>query len=167
MGDSKVAAALLALALLGPLSGCASLTWSVKKSLRTPGERLEHFPEVVWKEYDCDKQKRPFFKIEQNDIVPPRVEAGGEFAHRMIYVMCPARPTGVVSGRLMTRIRFRGDPIVRETTETYDLKPGRWVVDAEIELPVDAEPGIYAFEVAFDSRQVEFEKRLTFVVQAP
>ena len=167
MGHSKVATALFGLVLLGLLTGCAGLTWSLKKSLRTPGERLKHFPEVVWDEYECDKQKRPFFKIEQNDIVPPRVEAGGEFAHRMVYVMCPKRPTGVVSGRLVTRIRFRGDPIVRETTDTYDLKPGRWIVDAEVQLPADAQPGIYAYEVAFESSRVEFEKRLTFVVQAP
>ena len=166
MGHSKVATAVFGLVLLGLISGCASLTWSVKKSLRTPGERLKHFPEVVWEEYECDKQKRPFFKIEQNDIVPPRVKPGGEFAHRMVYVMCPSRPTGVVSGRLLTRIRFRGDPIVRETTEAYDLKPGRWVVDAEVQLPADARPGIYAYEVAFKSSRIEFEKRLTFVVQA-
>jgi len=160
--------ALLAVALLVFLAtGCASLRWSVKKSLRDPGERITDFPEVVWAEYDCDRQKRPFFKIEENDLVPPRVEAGGEFAHRLVYVLCPARPTGVVSGRLLTRIRYRGDPIVRETTEAYDLKPGRWVVDAEVQLPADAQPGVYAYEIAFESARVDFEKRLTFVVQSP
>lgn len=163
MGHPKVVGAVLALVLA---SGCASLRWSVQKSLRDPGERLTDFPEVVWEEYDCASQKRPFFVIEQNDLVPPRVKAGGAFAHRMVYAMCPSRPTEVVSGRLLTRIRFRGDPIVRETTEAYELKPGRWVVDAEVQLPEDAEPGVYAYEVAFESSGVGFEKRLTFVVQS-
>jgi hypothetical protein len=138
----------------------------VQKALRDPGERLTDFPEVVWEEYDCGSQKRPFFVIEENDLVPPRVKVGGAFSHRMVYAMCPSRPTGVVSGRLLTRIRFRGDPIVRETTEDYELKPGRWVVDAEVQLPDDAEPGVYAYEVAFHSADVGFEKRLTFVVQS-
>ena len=127
MGDSKVVVLCAALALL-VAGGCASLRWSVQKSLRSPGEKLESFPELVWDEYDCEAQKRPFFLIEANEIVPPRVSAGGAFNHRLVYVMCPARPTAVVSGRLVTRIRFRGDPIVRESTEAYEIKPGRWVV---------------------------------------
>jgi hypothetical protein len=164
VGHSKIVAALALAALCA--SGCASLRWSLAKSLRQPGEALADFPEEVWAEYDCDKQRRPFFAIEENELVPPRVRAGGEFNHRLVYVLCPARPTGVISGRLHTRIRFRGDPIVRETTEAYELKPGRWVVDAEVQLPSDAEPGVYAYEVAFESAPVGFEKRLTFVVQS-
>ena len=171
MGDSKVVAAvarwMAAVLAVALATGCASLRWSVQKSLREPGERLSDFPEVVWAEYECDKQKRPFFKIEENDLVPPRVKAGEEFAHRLVYVLCPARPTGVVSGRLQTRIRYRGDPIVRETTRHYDLKPGRWVVDAEVQLPPDAQPGVYAYEIAFESARVDFEERLTFVVESP
>ena len=164
MGHSKVVALLVASALLA--SGCAGLRWSLQKSLRSPGERLESFPEAVWEEYDCGSQKRPFFVIEKNELVPPRVRAGGEFNHRMVYAMCPEEPTGVVAGRLLTRIRFRGEPIVRETTETYEIKPGRWVVDSSVTLPRDAHPGVYAYELAFDSEDVQFEKRLTFVVGA-
>ena len=163
MGHSKVIA-LFATLLLA--TGCASMRWSLQKSLRDPGERLESFPEEVWEEYDCDAQKRPFFIIEKNELVPPRVKVGGDFNHRMVYVMCPPRPTGVVSGRLRTRIRFRGDPIVRETTEAYEIKPGRWIVDAEVTLPENAEPGIYAYEMAFSGAALSFEKSLTFVVRA-
>lgn len=163
MGHPKTVSALLALLLA--LNGCASLRWSVERALREPGERLSDFPEEVWEEYDCGAQKRPFFVIERNELVPPRVKAGGRFAHRLVYAMCPTRPTGVVPGRLLTRIRFRGDPIVRETDDAYELKPGRWVVDAEVQLPPDAEPGVYAYEVAFQGAGVDFEKSLTFVVQ--
>jgi len=166
LGDSKVGRSLLVVLAVALVCGCASLRWSVQKSLRPPGERLSDFPEAVWAEYDCGKQERPFFKIERNELVPPRVKAGGLFAHRLVYVMCPTRPTGVVSGRLQTRIRFRGDPIVRETTETYDIKPGRWVVDAQVQLPAHAEPGVYAYEIAFRGERVDFEERLTFVVQS-
>ena len=162
MGHSKVIALVAALLLA---TGCASVRWSIQKFLRDPGERLKSFPEEVWEEYDCDAQKRPFFIIEENELVPRRVKVGGQFNHRMIYVMCPPRPTGVVSGRLRTRIRFRGNPIVRETTEDYEIKPGRWIVDAEVTLPENAEPGIYAYEMAFDSAALRFQKSLTFVVR--
>ena len=164
MGHSKVAAALVALLLL---SGCAGMRWAVQKSMRSPGERLTDFPEVVWQEYDCATQKRPFFVIERNELVPPRVKAGGEFNHRMVYAMCPDEPTAVVAGNLHTSIRFRGSPIVRETTSTYELKPGRWVIDAEVQLPESAEPGVYAYELAFRGQPIRFEKSLTFVVQSP
>jgi hypothetical protein len=162
LGHSKVVALFTVLLLA---TSCASMRWSLQKALRDPGEHLESFPEEVWEEYDCDAQKRPFFIIEENQLVPRRVKVGGEFNHRMVYVMCPPRPTGVVSGRLRTRIRFRGNPIVRETTEAYEIKPGRWVVDAEVALPESAEPGIYAYELAFKGAALSFEKSLTFVVR--
>jgi hypothetical protein len=148
-------------------TGCASMRWAVQKSLRDPGEVITDFPEVVWEEYDCDTQKRPFFIIEDNELVPPRVDSGGEFNHRMIYVMCPRKPTEVVAGRLATRIRFKGDPIVELTEERYEIKPGRWVIDASVVLPGDAEPGVYAYEVEFESESLDFEKYLTFVVETP
>jgi hypothetical protein len=163
LGHSKVIALLAALLLA---TGCAGMRGLLQKSLRDPGERLESFPEEVWEEYDCDAQKRPFFMIEKNELVPRRVKVGGEFNHRMVYAMCPVHLTGVVSGRLFTRIRFRGNPIVRETTEAYEIKPGRWVVDAEVALPESAEPGVYAYELAFRGAALSFEKSLTFVVRA-
>ena len=67
-------------------------------------------------------------------------------------------------GQLSTRIRFKGAPIVRQTQTHYEIKPGRWVVDAFIELPEGAEPGIYAFEIEFESLRLRFEKSLTFLV---
>jgi hypothetical protein len=162
LGHPKVIPWLLALLLLLP--GCASVRWGLQKSFRDPGERLETFPELVWEEYDCAKQKRPFFAMEENELVPPRLKAGKAFNHRMVYVMCPRKPTEVVEGRLQTRIRFEGDPIVQETTEAYSLKPGRWVIDSEVVLPPEASHGVYRYELVFDSAAVRFDKRLTFVV---
>lgn len=144
--------------------GCAGLRWSVVKKFREPGESMETFPEAVWTEYDCAMQKRPFFIIERNELSLTKVEPGGDFGHRMVYVMCPAHPTEVVAGKLSTRIRFKGDPIVRQMDSRYEIKPGRWVVDAVVQLPEEAEPGIYAYEVAFASDDLSFEKRLTFLV---
>jgi hypothetical protein len=164
VGHSKVVASLLCTVLL---LGCASLRWSIQKAFRDEGIENKSFPEEVWEEYDCETQRRPFFIIEENELVPPKVKAGGEFNHRMVYVMCPARATAVVAGRLSTRIRFKGDAIVESNDDGYEIKPGRWVVDAFVEIPEDAEPGVYAYEVEFSGKGLSFDKSLTFLVKEP
>lgn len=161
MGDSKALALLLA-TLLGLSSGCAHL----RLSLREPGEQLRDFPEVVAEEYRCGDRALPFFQLEQNELLPVRVRAGGEFNHRMIYALCPADPTAVVRGTMATRIRFEGTPIVRDEIRDYVLRPGRWVVDALVRLPEDARIGVYALEVDFRSETVSFTQTLTFAVEA-
>jgi hypothetical protein len=85
----------------------------------------------------------------------------------MVYALCPVNPTEVVEGTLLTRIRFRGQPIVSDRVAPYELRPGRWIVDAFVTLPNDAEPGVYAYEIQFDSRAIDFNERLTFVVESP
>ena len=164
MGHSKVVALLL---IAGLFTGCSSMRWTFQKAFREEGTENRALPDLVWEEYDCETQKRPFFIVEENEIVPPRVKPGGEFNHRMVYVMCPPGPTDVVSGRLSTRIRFKGLPIVHSTEDAYEILPGRWVVDAFVEIPENAEPGVYAYEVAFSGRGLRFEKILTFLVKAP
>ena len=56
-------AALVALVLVA--FGCANVAGSVLKSFREPGEHFEAFPEEVWKKYECEGRKLPFFKIER------------------------------------------------------------------------------------------------------
>jgi hypothetical protein len=166
MVHPKAVALLLALAL-ALATGCAGVRWWVQKAVRDPGESLADFPEVVWEQYDCGSQRRPFFIIESNELVPPRVRSGGEFNHRLVYVMCPVNPTEVIAGQLATRIRFKGAPILVDTQPGWEVKPGRWIIDATVSLPADAEPGVYAYELEFDSAPVTFEKSLTFVVREP
>jgi hypothetical protein len=157
---------LIALIAMALCLGCASARWSVVKHFWDPGASLEAFPEVVWKEYDCENQKKPFFIIEKNDLLPEKVAAGADFGHRIVYVMCPEHSTEVVEGRLSRKIRFKGVPIVEKTDPVYEIRPGRWMVSAIVHLPEAAEPGIYAYEIAFDSDPFHFEKSLTFVVEA-
>jgi hypothetical protein len=153
---------LLALALA---TGCASLRWSLAKALRQEGARLAGFPEEVAREYGCARRKLPFFAIERSEVVPPRLRSGGEFNHRLVYVLCPARPTEVEAGRLSEGIRFRGKLVHRETREGFEIRPGRWILDAFVELPYDAEPGLYAYELRFEGPSVAFEASLSFVVE--
>lgn len=160
--DHSKALSLLLLAAVA--SGCAALIAPFERPFREPGERLKTFPEKVWAEKDCDEQKLPFFEIERLELYPRRLEPGGVFKQRLVYALCPTRPTAVVTGSLETKILHRGETIVHRLEREYDLKPGRWVIDAFVELPPQARDGLYAFELRFRSRHVNFEKLMRFVV---
>jgi hypothetical protein len=155
-----------AVAALSLALGCADVTNYAGRPFRKPGEQLWAFPEKVWTEYACDRQTLPYFEIERFELHPKRMEPGEQFAHRLVYVLCAPTPTAVVTGKLQTRIMYKGKAIVSRD-ETYDLKPGRWGVDALVELPASAEMGVYAFELDFRADDVKFERSLTFAVDAP
>jgi len=158
------------LALLVGVAGCATPVWvgKIRRATREPGQELVDLPGKVERQYDCEEKKLPFFRLEKNELNPNRVRAGGEFNHRMVYAMCPENPTDVVEGTLVTLIRFKGRPIVTEALEPFEIKPGRWIVDAFIALPEDAEEGVYALELRFTSKgaEIEIDEGLTFGVDA-
>ncbi|MEE8556776.1 MAG: hypothetical protein V3T14_02705 [Myxococcota bacterium] len=163
MAHSKAVAGLLILALA---SGCAAVTSRVSRALRSPGERIETFPEQVWSEYRCSQRKLPFFKIEELELYPQKLTPGERFNHRFIYSLCPVKPTAVITGRLETSILFKGKAIVREANDSYDLKPGRWVVDTFVTLPAEANPGLYGLQLKFKGQNVKFQRTLSFTVSA-
>lgn len=165
MDAAKIIRLVLALALLAAL-GCTSMRHTFDRPFRKPGERLWTFPDKVWAEYECDRKELPFFEIERLELSPKRLHAGEEFEHRFAYVLCPDRLTGVVTGAFHTRILHRGQVIVEDRKPTYDLKPGRWVIDTFVRLPQSAETGVYAMEFAFQSPTVSFARSLTFAVEA-
>lgn len=157
----------LALALLLLFAeGCSHTLGQIRRAVREPGEKLVALPEDVSRDYECEARHLPYFQLERHELNPMRLEAGAEFNHRMVYSLCPAKPTEVVSGTLTTRIRFKGRVIVSDRVRGFELKPGRWIVDAFVRLPDDAEMGIYALEVVFQSRSVKMDERITFGVEA-
>ena len=141
------------------VAGCASIRFS----LREPGVVHKTFADKVAREYHCDKRPLPFFEFEKSELVPEKIKPGREFNHRIVYVLCPERPTGVISGKLHTRILNRGEAIKHEVVE-MELQEGRWVVDTFITLPESAEPGAYAMQVTFDSDKGDLETIGSFVV---
>ena len=165
MERSPIRSVVWVVALCILASGCANLIDSTRMNLRQPGERLRDLPDSVAEQYACSERALPHVEIESNELLPKRLRPGGELNHRLIYALCPKSPTDVVRGRLQTLIRHRGEAFVIEEIDDYELKPGRWVIDAFIELPKDAESGVYALEVVFLSKGLKFEKSVTFAVQ--
>ena len=143
-------------------TGCAFFVLQI----REPGHRNKTFPEAVASEYHCDKRPLPFFQFEENELVPNRIEPGDEFNQRLIYVLCPHRPTAVVPGTLRTRVLFEGETILDEQVEEK-LRPGRWVLDSFVTLPETAAPGLYAMDVTFESAQGRLHSQIAFVVKPP
>jgi hypothetical protein len=162
MGHSKTL--IVGLGLAAAL-GCAGVLGKVQRSLRSPGEKLATVPADVWSEYKCGEQKLPLFRLEQTQLVPERVTAGDDVNHRMVYALCPTEPTEVIEGTLQTRILFKGKPVVRDADGHYEIKPGRWVVDTFIQIPPQAETGIYSVEVQFLSETVNFREERSFAVE--
>ena len=171
MGDPKrvIARAGLAALLIGSVA-CATPVWvgKLRRSMRKPGQELVDLPGKVERQYDCEEKKLPFFRLEKNELNPRRVHPGEELNHRIVYAMCPESPTGVVEGTLVTLIRFKGKPIATETLDPFEIKPGRWIVDAFIALPESAEVGVYALELHFTSEtsEIELDESVTFGVDA-
>jgi len=151
--------AALTLACASPLAG------KVRRSVRSPGEYNAALPEEVWKKYGCARRKLPYLRIESFELSPERVEPGEEFNHRWVYSLCPTTPTSVVSGRLETRIFFKGQPIMADENDGFELKPGRWVIDTFVEVPTRAERGVYSLEVRFRGTGAKFHQRRSFGVQ--
>jgi hypothetical protein len=163
VGHSK---ALVPLVLALLCASCASLPAPLDRPFRKPGQKLEDFPAAVSTQYGCDKKKLPWFKLESLEIWPKRLTAGSELGHRMVYVLCTAGPTDVVTGRLETRILYRGAAAFKDAQPAYDLRPGRWVVDVFVKVPPEAVDGLYALELEFTSPSVHFEQNDAFAVEA-
>jgi len=162
MGHSKTL--IIGLGLVSAL-GCAGVAGRLERALRSPGEKLRTVPDDVWSEYKCSEQKLPLFRLEQTELVPQRVTAGDDVNHRLVYALCPTEPTEVIEGTLQTRILFKGKPVLRDADGHYEIKPGRWVVDTFIQIPPQAETGIYSVQVEFVSQTVNFREERSFAVE--
>jgi hypothetical protein len=145
---------------------CAQLQLALHK----PGERNKDFPEAVAKQYHCDQRPLPFVEIEKSNVVPNTLEPGGQFHHRLVYVMCPVKSTDVVTGTLHTRVLFEGRVIDREKSP-FKFKPGRWEVIDLFDVQEQAQPGVYSFAIEFEESAVKNARRMelesTFIVETP
>ena len=165
----KLTDALLALIFIAMVittaSGCTALYQQVVAATREPGEQLALTPDRVWQELDCGNRERPFVRAESMEIVPEKIKPGGRVNYRLIYAMCPLQPSEVIKTQMSRRMLFKGEQVARNVNESFELKPGRWVVDSFFTLPTDSPLGVYALEVAFEAPQGQRHRKVrSFVV---
>lgn len=147
-----------------PAEKVQSLFWDLERKLRKPGERLVAQPAAVWKELGCDQRPLPYFVMEKNEILPASIAPGRTFNHRLEYVLCVAGAGDSITGTLTRRIRYKGNVVFKDATNRFELKPGRWRIDATIDTPPGAKAGVYAFEAAFSSDTVNFDHGLSLII---
>ena len=147
------------------LTGCTTLYQQAVVATRQAGEQIATTPDKVWQELDCSNRERPFVRAESMQVLPEMIRPGGRVNYRLVYVMCPARPSEVIQTRVARRMLFKGEQVARNVNDNFEVKPGRWVIDSFFTLPVNSPVGEYSIEVVFEAPDGLAHKRVrTFVV---
>jgi hypothetical protein len=161
----NIPVACFALLSLVMLSGCSALYQQVVASARQPGEQVATTPDQVWHDFNCSKRDRPFVHVESMEVLPEMIKPGGRVNYRLIYVMCPLKPSEVIKTAVSRKMLFKGEQVARNVNETFELKPGRWVVDSFFTLPANSPLGVYSLEVGFEAPSGRAHKTVrSFVV---
>ena len=130
------------------------------------GETLHKGPEWAWKRHDCGRKALPFLAVERNLVHPPSIPAGSKLRHTLIYSLCPESAGVPVRVKLIRRVLLAGDVIHADVADDQELKPGRWIITAFIEVPPAAAAGKYELAVSIEAPKIHFAQRVPFTVQA-
>ncbi len=133
------------------------------RSIREPGEKIIVSPEKTSENYSCPPGRTTFI-LEQAETIPGTVSPGNEINHRIRYAMCPYARSGVLRGEIIRAVSHNGIRLFRDVTD-YGFKPGTWTVDAFIQVPDDAESGLYTLELILNYNQKTIKRTNEFVVK--
>jgi len=146
------------------LSGCV-IRQQIIAAARHPGEQIATPPDRVWLQFDCAKRERPFVQIENMEVLPEMIKPGGRVNYRLVYAMCPHKPSEILRARIVRNMFFKGESVARNVKDSFELKPGRWVVDSFFTLPPESPMGVYALEVGVEASNGYTHKKVrSFVV---
>src|SRR5262245_26602371 len=161
----KLSRIAIALSILTGLSGCSAIQQQIIAAARQPGEQIETTPDQIWRELDCAKRERPYVHVESLEILPEMIKPGGRVNYRLVYAMCPQKPSEIVKTRVVRSMLFKGEQVARNVKDNFELKPGRWLVDSFFTLPPTSPLGVYALEVGVEGPNGQTQKRVgSFVV---
>jgi len=113
------------------------------------GEHLIAAAALVSTETDCmNAKKTPVADFTEQELNPDSVLAGEKFTHRLVYTVCESDPENVIEGTLYRKI-YRKSQLLHSEPKPFTLKPGRWAVNALIEVPTKSKPGSYTLKTEF------------------
>ena len=118
----------------------------------------------VWKEYRCETKTLPFIVLERNEIPLSIVQPGEGFRHSFVYALCPAEPSKSVEVTLNRTILSKGRVVLRDTVKQFELKPGRWAVNALVNVPAQAKPGAYELQLSLTTQTMTIKGLIPFFV---
>jgi hypothetical protein len=122
-----------------------------------PAERIQNKAgEFLVTPYDriandifCVGAKRfPEAAFEQQTITPETLAPGQQFTHTLVYTVCAKDLEQFVGGTLYRKI-YMGNRLVHSEPKPLDLKPGRWKLNALIEVPEASKTGTYELRTEF------------------
>lgn len=128
-------------ALLSACAGISNPDTPASAALASPGAKMIASPAEIAASHHCQQKKSLPVQIEASQIFPVMRRPGEKFTHRFIYTLCPGNP---VIMSLHRRIYFNGIKPYWTITKGFEFKPGKWRVDANIMVPLDALPGAYS-----------------------
>ena len=147
-----------------PVNYFKSLYWDAKLTQRETGEHMIVDPTRIWRKLRCDNRKLPYAQIDENEIIPARLAAGEKINHHFVYSLCPSQPSKVEYARFTRSILYKGSIIFQDVVNNFELKPGRWSVDAFVTVSDKAEPGVYSLQVTMNSSSLNISVNSGFVV---
>jgi hypothetical protein len=129
-----------------------------------PGLKLAMIPEQAWESENCQSRPLPHLRMERSEVTVAMVSRGESILYRFPFIACvPAQP-GYILGRFRTTVSFAGKALSTRSDDTFPVETGRWIVDTDIAVPKDAEPGVYSLEGALTVKGVTIQDRLNFTV---
>ena len=130
-----------------------------------PGRKLVMAPDVVWNNENCAARPLPYLRLERSEVTPATVKRGNSIIYRFPYIACvPAQP-GYILGRFRTAIVFAGKELSSRADETYPIDTGKWIVDTDIAVPQQANPGLYSVEATLVAKGAMIKDRVNFMVE--
>lgn len=131
----------------------------------TPGKKLAMIPEQAWESENCQSRPLPHLRLERSELTAPAVSRGNSIIYRFPYIACvPAQP-GYILGRFRTTISLAGKALSTRSDDTFPVETGKWIIDTDIAVPKDAEPGVYTLEGFLAVKGVTIQDRLDLTVQ--
>lgn len=131
----------------------------------TPGRKLVALPDEVWKQEKCEARPLPYIRLDRSDIQPKTAQRGDEIVYTLVYSACVPQQPGYVLGEILTHIYFKDRLKSRRSDTEYPVETGKWVVNTEVAIPVNAEPGMYDVEAVVSAGGATIRDRISFNVE--
>ncbi|MEZ0361277.1 MAG: hypothetical protein ABWK04_05165 [Hydrogenobacter sp.] len=126
---------------------------------RSPGEKLLSTYQDIIKGEDCKGGR--ILTVKEDEVIPSVVSRGEKLNHRIVYTLCRETP---LKGLILRKIQRDSKTLMTDKTD-YEFKPGKWVIDAFIEVPHNAKEGSYLLESSIEAGSTDHIKRHPFIVR--